>query len=185
MCRLRHAEQAALDDANRRVDQTLAAAAGARAEEERMEQEVVRLRERVRDLAIEEFVGGTETASEASLGLGADDAGEAAKVVYLAGLQVGRQDEAVDEMARVTEELVLQREAAERTEARAVLEQTVATGRVDAVERARDARAAFVSEVEADLERNLVEAAALEQIDQELAAEIVRGESALADRLVQ
>jgi len=179
------AEQAALDDANRRVDQALAAAAAARAEEERMEQEVVRLKERVRDLAIEAFIGGTETASEASLVLGADDAGETAKVVYLAGLQVGRQDEAVDEMARVTAELVLQREAAERTEARAVQEQTVATGRVDAVEQARDAQAAFVSEVEADLERNLAEAAALEQIDQELAAEIVRGERALADRLAQ
>lgn len=177
------AEQALLDDANRRVEQTTAAAALARTEAERMEREVLRLQGAVRDLAVEEFVGGERSASAPSLMLDAGSAGEAGKVVYLAGLEVGRQDEYVDELEQVTQDLVLQRRAAERAEAQAVEDRAAVAARVEEVERARDVQAAFVGEVEAEFERKLAEAAALEQLDQQLAAEIVRGEQALADRL--
>ena len=177
------AEQALLDDANRRVEQTVSEAAVARAEEDRMGQEVVRLRGALRDLAVDEFVGGTATVSDASLMLDADDAGEAAKVVYLAGLEVGRQDEFVGELEQVRQDLAVQRETAERAEARAVEERSQVAARVVEVEQARDAQAQFVAEVESELERNLAEAAALEQLDQELSGQIVRGEQALADRL--
>lgn len=177
------AEQALLADTNRRVEQAGAEAAAARDEEQRIGQEVDALRTRLQAIALDEFVGGAGAVDDTTVVLNARDMSEAGKVVYLAGLEVERQDEVAGQLDLAREDLATQRRAAEDAEARLLDERAEAVIRVGEVERARAAQALFVSQVEAELERTLAEAAALEQLDAELAAQIIRKEQELATRL--
>ena len=113
----------------------------------------------------------------------ADDVGDAAKAVYLAGQEVARQDAVAADLTRFKAMLDAARVAAEASAVTAAAARDEVAVRVAAVERARDQQATFVAAVEAELERRLSEAAGLEQLDQQLAADIVRGEEELAARL--
>lgn len=177
------AERAAHADATRVADETRVASERAAEEVARMDAQLDELRSLLLDLAVGAYIGGPGAVGGLSMFIGADDVGDAAKAVYLAGQEVARQDAVAADLTRFKELLDVARVAAAASAATAAAARDEVAVRVAAVERARDQQATFVAAVEAELERRLSEAAGLEQLDQQLAADIVRGEEELAARL--
>ena len=177
------AEQAALVDARRAAAEAREAAGEASVEVSRVDVALRDLRELLVDLAVDAYIGDEGVLGEVALFVGSEDGGDAAKTVYLADLEVARQDAIATDLAEQAARLDEARAAAEVAATRAARTEEDVAVRVAAVEEARDEQARFVAAVEAELERRLAEAAGLEQLDQQLAAEITRGEAALAARL--
>jgi len=177
------AEQTALVDATKVAEEARVASERAAVEVARMDAQLTDLRSLLLDLAVGAYIGGPGAVGDLSMFIGADDVGDAAKAVYLAGQEVARQDAVAADLTRFKALLDAARVAAEASAVTAAAARDEVAVRVAAVERARDQQATFVAAVEAELERRLSEAAGLEQLDQQLAADIVRGEEELAARL--
>jgi hypothetical protein len=177
------AEQAALASADREAADAFRAAGEARVAESRIAVVLGARTAQLRDLAVEAYIGDPGALGHLSAIVHAEDAGNAAKAVFLVDLEVERQDAIARELVDLKDEREAAREAtAEASSAAEALREEVAL-RVAAVEEARDQQAVFVAAVEERLERRLAEAAGLEALDAQLAADIVEGERLLAERL--
>ena len=177
------AEQAALATATAEAADAFAAAGRARVSESRI---AATLRERtaqLQDLAVEAYIGGPGVAGEIDALIRASSVGDAAKGSFLVDLEVERQDAVATQLARLKVEREEAREATAAASSHAAAVREEVAARLVAVEEARDRQAEFVAAVEAELERRLAEAAGLEALDADLAAEIVEGERLLAERL--
>jgi LAS superfamily LD-carboxypeptidase LdcB len=177
------AEQAALATATAEATDAFAAAGRARVSESRIAATLEEQTAQLQDLAVEAYIGDPGVAEKIGALVRASSVGEAAKGSFLVDLEVERQDAVATQLARlkVEREEARRATAAASSHASAVREEVAA--RLVAVEEARDRQAEFVAAVEAELERRLAEAAGLEVLDAELAAEIVEGERLLAERL--
>jgi hypothetical protein len=177
------AEQAALASADREAADAFRAAGEARVAESRIAVALGARTAQLRDLAVEAYIGDPGALGHLSAIVHAEDAGNAAKAVFLVDLEVERQDAIARELVDLKDEREAAREAtAAASSAAEALREEVAL-RVVAVEEARDQQAVFVAAVEERLERRLAEAAGLEALDAQLAADIVEGERLLAERL--
>jgi septal ring factor EnvC (AmiA/AmiB activator) len=177
------AEQAALATATAEASDAFAAAGRARVSESKIS---VRLRERttqLQDLAVEAYIGDPGVAGELGALVRARSVGDAAKGAFLVDLEVERQDAIAAELVRLQAAREVAREVTAAASSDAAARREEVAARVVAVEEARDRQAAFVATVEEQLERRLAEAAGLEALDADLAAEIVEGERVLAERL--
>ncbi len=158
----------------------------ARAVEAAATVELGKLDAELRALAIGAFIGGGDTGvDDLARFVSAEDVGEAARMSYLAALEVERRDAVAERFARVRtahEAALLEAQDATLDAAAVVEELTI---QVAALDEARALQASFVAQVEAELERRLAEAAALDQLDVALGAEIRREEAALAARLAE
>lgn len=177
------AGQVALVDAERAAEEDRVAAALAAVDVDRMDGRLHDQRDLLRDLAVDAYIGDPGAMGDVALFVDADDVGEAAKAVYLADLEVTRQDSVAADLTDRAADLDDARTAADAAAARAATTEEEVVVRVAAAEQARDQQVRFVAAVEAELERRLSEAAGLEQLDRQLAADIVRGEEELAARL--
>jgi len=177
------AGQTALVEAEGAAEEARVAAALAAADVDRVDGRLHDQRHLLRDLAVAAYIGDPGAMGDVALFVDSDDVGEAAKAVYLADLEVARQDTVAVDLTDRAADLDDARTAADAASARAATTEGEVVVRVAAAEQARDQQVRFVASVEAELERRLSEAAGLEQLDRQLAADILREEEELAARL--
>ena len=173
--RVRGAEQAVAAAQNQ-----VAAADDRIAAVEEHEREV---RDDIRRLAMELYVGRDAGGSATDVLLGSTDPLEAARRQVLLDARIGNNQDLVDELRAVEQDLGRlrqEREAALQTAAEkaAILEQELA-----ALEQARAEQAVLVDEAELRLERMQAEAAALEEQDAEVSQQIRQREQEIAAAL--
>ncbi|MEX2658412.1 MAG: M15 family metallopeptidase, partial [Acidimicrobiales bacterium] len=177
------AAQAELASATAEAEAAWAREGRARVLEARTTGDLSALDAQVRDLAVNEFIGGNSGVGDLARFITSEDVGAAARVGYLAALEVERQAAVVDRLGVVRAEQAAAHVEAQAAARHALLVVEELTGRLTALDEARSLQAGFVAEVEDELERRLSEAAGLDQLDRELADEIRREEAALAARL--
>lgn len=177
------AGQAALAEAERAAEEARSAATLAAVDVDRVDGHLHDQRALLRDLAIDAYIGDPGSLGDVALFVGSDDAAEGAKAVYLADLEIARHDVVTADLADRASDLDTARDAADAAAVRAATAKEELGVQLAAAGRARDDQARFVASVEAELERRLSEAAGLEELDRQLAADIAREEEVLAARL--
>jgi LAS superfamily LD-carboxypeptidase LdcB len=175
-------QTAALRDAERRSAEADAALTRATELVVAKQAEIAALDEAVKELAVETYI---RPPSEASLvdSLESDTIGEAELKRSLLEAKSSSQLDSLDQLARAREDLEIAQAAAEDAAAAAERQQAAVDARLDEVTVARDQQAKVVAEVETRLDRQLAEAAFLEDRDRELSAKLQAEQAALAKRL--
>ena len=175
-------QTAALRDAERRSAEADAALTRATELVVAKQAEIAALDEAVKDLAVETFIRPPSSASLVD-SLESETIGEAELKQSLLEAKSSSQLDALDQLDRAREDLELAQAAAEDAAAAAEREQAAVDARLDEVTVARDQQAKVVAEVETRLDRQLAEAAVLDQQDQALGAKLAAEQAALAKRL--
>ena len=175
-------QTAALRDAERRSAEADAALTRATELVVAKQAEIAALDEAVKELAVETFIRPPSSASLVD-SLESETIGEAELKQSLLEAKSSSQLDALDQLDRAREDLELAQAAAEDAAAAAEREQAAVDARLDEVTVARDQQARVVAEVESRLDRQLAEAAVLDQQDQALGAKLAAEQAALAKRL--
>lgn len=175
-------QTAALRDAERRSAEADAALTRATELVVAKQAEIAALDEAVKDLAVETFIRPPSSASLVD-SLESETIGEAELKQSLLEAKSSSQLDALDQLDRAREDLELAQAAAEEAAVAAEREQAAVDARLDEVTVARDQQAKVVAEVETRLDRQLAEAAVLDQQDQALGAKLAAEQAALAKRL--
>lgn len=149
----------------------------AKTDERRVSGEVTGLEATIRDTAVRAFMG---TAPPSDVLVQSSDLSERARRAVLFDAAFGRLEDLHDRLQSAREDLQIAREEAEAGLATAASRREEVARRVAEVAAARDQQATLAAEVELRIERQLSEAASLSQLDQQLSAEIVRRQEALA-----
>lgn len=178
------AEEAALVEATGEAEEARVAAAYAAVAVDRMDHRLDTLQVLLSDLAVGAYIGDPGSIGDLAMFVTSSDVGDAAKATFLADLEVERQDAVAAELTELKADLADAGEVADEAAAHAAAVRDEVAVRAGLAAEARDSQARFVVAVEAELERRLAEAAGLEQLDQELAADILQGEQELAARLL-
>ena len=175
-------QTAALRDAERRSAEADAELTRATELVVAKQAEIAALDAAVKDLAVETFI---RPPSEASLvdSLESETIGEAELKQSLLEAKSASQLDALDQLDKAREDLEIAQAAAEEAAVVAEREQAAVDARLDEVTVARDQQAKVVAEVESRLDRQLAEAAVLDQQDQALGAKLAAEQAALAKRL--
>ena len=175
-------QTAALRDAERRSAEADAELTRATELVVAKQAEIAALDQAVKDLAVETFI---RPPSEATLvdSLESDTIGEAELKQSLLEAKSSSQLDALDQLDKAREDLEIAQAAAEEAAVVAEREQAAVDARLDEVTVARDQQAKVVAEVESRLDRQLAEAAVLDQQDQALGAKLAAEQAALAKRL--
>lgn len=176
------AEESRLVDAQRAVAAAEQQLQAARAAEAAMLAEIAALEADMREFAIDAYVGGGRTGSNLNLFQGSD-LNEVAQRSALIGFVAGDAADLEDQLRAAQEDLELARQQAEEAAQEAEARRAEVETRVGQVEGARYRQAAFAAELDSRIEARLAEAAALESLDQDLAARIQQQEAALARRV--
>lgn len=175
-------QTAALRDAERRSAEAQAELTRATELVVAKQAEIAALDAAVKDLAVETFI---RPPSEASLvdSLESKTIGEAELKQSLLEAKSSSQLDALDQLDKAREDLEIAQAAAEEAAVVADREQAAVDARLDEVTVARDQQAKVVAEVESRLDRQLAEAAFLDERDQQLSAKLAAEQAALAKRL--
>lgn len=175
-------QAAALRDAERASAEADAALARAIELVAAKKAEIAALDAAVKDLAVETFIRppSSETLIDA---LESETIGEAELKQSLLEAKSGSQLDALDQLDLAREDLEIAEAAAGDAAAAAERQQAAVDARLDEVTVARDQQAEVVAEVESRLDRQLSEAAFLEERDAELSARIQAEQAALAKQL--
>jgi LAS superfamily LD-carboxypeptidase LdcB len=171
---LAEAERAAAEARQALEDATAAAEAKAR--------EVASLRDEIREFAVDAFVH--PPSDDALAALDSEDPGEAAEKRALLEVQNSSDADLLDRLSAAEEDLDVQRQLAADAAQRAEEKEAAAADRLAELTEARDLQAAYAADVEARLEHTLSEAAALQELDATLSAQI-RAEQARAAELAR
>ena len=139
------------------------------------------LRRSMRRAAVDAYVRGPS--HQAMLPLQARSLSELATRRYLFDVALGEGVDLADRLRATTEDLVLQRVAAEEAQARAEVRRKEVDGELREVTSALELKQRMADSVEERLERALAEADSLAALDKQLAAEIARRQAALAARI--
>jgi len=174
-------QEAATTSAIQAADAAEVAATVARQLEEETAAALARTQESMRRVAVNAYVRGPSEQVLAVLDVGS--LSELTTRRHLLGLTVGRGAELSDKLRSDREDLGLRRQAAEVAREAAAERRREAGQRLRDLEVAVDAKQQAADDVEERLERALAEAASLEALDKELAAEISRRQAALARRV--
>lgn len=174
-------QEAALDDAERRLAQARTEAklaAGRVAETEAL---LAQLEQALTDLAVSAYV--QPPSDEAMLALESTSAEDAEARRALLALRSGDASDVIDQVKETRARLEGEKaEAVQREEAAEVQHQAV-EAQTEVLRAAYQRQADLVAEVEARLDARLAESTALEELDEELSAEIARREAELAAKL--
>ncbi|HEV2809251.1 MAG TPA: D-alanyl-D-alanine carboxypeptidase family protein [Acidimicrobiales bacterium] len=174
-------QQALLADARRAADQAAASLATAQQEEERARAEIVELESMVREIAIQEYMRPTTV--DPMVVLSSETVADASRRSALLDIRTQRDADILDQLQAAREDVELRRQEAERAATRAEQQRGEVAGRVEQVEQARDQQAEFAASVEQRLDATLSEAAALADLDAELAGRIAAEEAQIAAAL--
>ncbi len=175
-------QTAALRDAERRAAEAADALTRATERVAAKQAEIAALDEAVKELAVETFIRPPSSASLID-SLESETIGEAELKQSLLEAKSASQLDALDQLDRAREDLELAQAAAEDAAAAAERQQDAVDARLDEVTVARDQQAKVVAEVETRLDRQLSEAAFLEERDAELSARLQAEQAALAKQL--
>lgn len=175
-------QTAALRDAERRSAEADAALTRATELVVAKQAEIAALDAAVKDLAVETFIRPPSSASLVD-SLESETIGEAELKQSLLEAKSASQLDALDQLDRAREDLEIAQAAAEEAALVAERQQAAVDARLDEVTVARDQQAKVVAEVESRLDRQLAEAAVLDQQDQALGAKLAAEQAALAKRL--
>jgi peptidoglycan hydrolase CwlO-like protein len=176
------AEESRLVDAQRAVAAAEQQLQAARAAEAAILTEIADLEADMREFAIDAYMGGGRTGSDLSVFQGSD-LNDVARRSALIGFVAGDVADLEDQLRAAQEDLELARQQAEDAALEAETRRAEVETRVARVEGARDRQAAFAAGLNSRIEARLAEAAALESLDQDLAARIQQQEAALARRV--
>ncbi|CAN5224469.1 hypothetical protein BH24ACT1_BH24ACT1_05280 [soil metagenome] len=174
-------QQALLADARHAADQAAASLAAAQQEEQQAQGEIVELESMVREIAIEEYMRPTTV--DPMVVLSSETVADASRRSALLDFRSQRDAEILDQLRAARQDVELRRQEAERATAHAEQQRAEVTGRVDQLEQARDQQADFAASVEQRLDATLSEAAALADLDAELAGQIAAEEARIAATL--
>lgn len=174
-------QQALLADARRAADQAAASLATAEQEEEQARAEIVELESMVREIAIQEYMRPTTV--DPMVVLSSETVADASRRSALLDIRTQRDADILDQLQAAREDVELRRQEAERAATRAEQQRGEVAGRVEQVEQARDQQADFAASVEQRLDATLSEAAALADLDAELAGRIAAEEAQIAAAL--
>lgn len=174
-------QQALLADARRAADQAAASLATARQEEEQARAEIVELESMVREIAIQEYMRPTTV--DPMVVLSSETVADASRRSALLDIRTQRDADILDQLQAARQDVELRRQEAERAATRAEQQRGEVAGRVEQVEQARDQQAEFSASVEQRLDSTLSEAAALADLDAELAGRIAAEEAQIAAAL--
>ena len=175
-------QTAALRDAERRSAEADAALTRATELVVAKQAEIAALDEAVKELAVETFIRPPSSATLVD-SLESETIGEAELKQSLLEAKSSSQLDALDQLDRAREDLELAQAAAEDAAVVAEREQAAVDARLDEVTVARDQQAKVVAEVESRLDRQLAEAAFLDERDQQLSAKLQAEQAALAKQL--
>jgi hypothetical protein len=175
-------QQALLAEARRAAEQAEVAFAEATEAVRAKTAEVELLRVEIREFAVEAFVH--PPSDDALAALDSDDPGEAAEKRALLEIQNTSDADLLDRLTATEEDLEVLRQVAEQAADRARSKAQTAAERLEALTDARDQQAAYAAQVQARLDHKLSEAAALEELDAELSAQI-RADQARAAELAR
>ncbi|MFP5328099.1 MAG: D-alanyl-D-alanine carboxypeptidase family protein [Acidimicrobiia bacterium] len=176
------AEESQLADAQRAVTAAEQQLGGARAAEAAILTEIADLEADMRDFAINAYIGGGQTDRSLTLANG-NDLNEVAQRSALIGFVAGDAADLQSQLRTAREDLELARQQAEDAAQAAEARRAEVEARVGQVQAARDRQATFATDLDARIEARLAEAAALETLDQGLAAQIQAQEADLARRV--
>ncbi|MGE3621446.1 MAG: hypothetical protein AB7L84_13380, partial [Acidimicrobiia bacterium] len=140
--------------------------------------EIEGLKGSIREFAVNAFIH--PPADDAISALNADNPSESAEKRALLAMQNQSDIDLLDALSAAEEDLQVRQGEAERAKVAADAKQSEVETRLTEVTRARDQQAAYGAQVQARLDRALSEAAALEELDQQLSAEIQRRQEELA-----
>jgi len=171
-------QEALLAEANRAAEEAEAAFAAAAAAVDAKKAEIAKLREDIREFAVQAFVH--PPSDDAMAALDTADPSEAAQKRALLEMQNTNDADLVDRLSAAEEDLEVERQLAEEASKRAEEKRAAASGRLAELEAARDQQAAYAAEVEARLDRALSEVASLEAVDAELSQKIAAQQAELA-----
>jgi len=174
-------QQTLLADARRAADQAAASLAEAEREEQRAQDDITELESMVRTIAVEEYMRPTTV--DPMVVLSSDTVSEASRRSALLDFRSQRDADVLDRLRAAREDVEQRRLEAERAAARAEEQRAEVAGRVEQFEQARDQQADFAASVEQRLDTTLAEAAALADLDADLAGQIAADEERLAARL--
>ncbi|CAN5758553.1 hypothetical protein BH24ACT2_BH24ACT2_00680 [soil metagenome] len=174
-------QQTLLADARRAADQAAASLADAEREEQRAQDDITELESMVRTIAVEEYMRPTTV--DPMVVLSSDTVSEASRRSALLDFRSQRDADVLDRLRAAREDVEQRRLEAERAAARAEEQRAEVAGRVEQFEQARDQQADFAASVEQRLDATLAEAAALADLDADLAGQIAADEERLAARL--
>jgi septal ring factor EnvC (AmiA/AmiB activator) len=174
-------QQTLLADARRAADQAAASLAEAEREEQRAQDDITELESMVRTIAVEEYMRPTTV--DPMVVLSSDTVSEASRRSALLDFRSQRDAEVLDRLRAAREDVEQRRLEAERAAVRAEEQRAEVAGRVEQFEQARDQQAEFAASVEQRLDTTLAEAAALADLDADLAGQIAADEERLAARL--
>jgi LAS superfamily LD-carboxypeptidase LdcB len=175
------ASEARAASARQAADAAAAAAEAARRAEQRTAAQLDDLRRSMRNAAVDAYVRGPS--HQAMVPLRAASLSELATRRYLFDVALGEGANVADRLRAATEDLAVQRAAAEDAQGRAEARRREVDAEVAGATRARELKQQVADSVEQRLERALAEADSLAALDQQLAAEIARRQAALAARV--
>lgn len=175
------ASEARAASARQAADAAATAAEAARQAEQRTAAELDLLRASMRRAAVDAYVRGPS--HQAIVPLQATSLSELATRQYLFDVALGQGADLADRLRSTSEDLTLQRAAAEEAQRRAEERRAEVDGELAEVTRALDLKEQVADTVEQRLERALAEADSLAALDKQLADEIARRQAALAARV--
>ncbi len=173
-------QTAALRDAERKAAEAEAAFQTATAEVEAKKAEIATLDAAVKEVAIEAFI---QPPSSTGLidSLAAKNIGEAELKRSLLEAKSSNQLDVLDQLERAHQDLETARAAAEAASQTAKDNRAAVAGKLSEVTAARNQQAKVEADVQSRLDRQLSEAANLEQLDKSLAAKIQAEQARLAE----
>lgn len=172
-------QQALLAEAQRAAAEAEKAFADATAAVDAKTKEIDGLRGEIREFAVAAFVH--PPSDDALAALDSDNPGEAAQKRTLLEIQNTSDTDLLDQLKAAEEDLQVRRQMAEDAANLAAKKKSAAADRLSSLTDARDQQAAYVSQVEARLDQQLGEAAALETLDASLSAQIRADQAAAAE----
>jgi predicted nucleic acid-binding Zn-ribbon protein len=164
------AKRAQLQDARRASRSALADAQTARAEEHRLEQEIIYLRAALAEVAVNAYV--RPPLSDEVAVFDTEDIADSTLRAALLDARTGQQADVIDQMRATEDDLSAQRAAAEDAAQEAELLRGQIEGRYEALRAAQDQQRALAQQIEERVNAAAGEAAALAEQDAELSDQI-------------
>lgn len=172
------ATTAQLEDAERAAAQAEAEQAEAEAAEAQAQADLLSLRDRLRQQAIDAYV--TSPADAAWSVLSATDAQDATARRTFLQLRSDRSLDSVEDFRSLQEDLAAQRQRATNAAARARKHRAAVDANLEALQAAQAEQQRFAAQVDARIDAELAEAESLAALDASLSSQIVQRQAALA-----
>jgi len=175
------AQEAEIADIQNDLDRAASDLAAAETDEDRAVARVEGLRTNIAQFAVSSYVGaGSDNGTDPiSAILGADDPGEAAERRAFADFAATRGTDLLDELGAAREELTIARETAEEQTRHIAATQLEAGALLGELEETQAEKEAFAEELGLRIESALGEVASLQELDQELSADILERQQAI------